>query len=219
MKTLFFVLPVFAFAQAGAIEGVATDKLTKAPVAGVRVRMTAAGEPGRYYDVTTDSSGVYRFESLPVGSYSPSVDRTEGYFPPDPMQMALRRIRLDVKEAETAKWDVELTPASVLRGRVYDPDGKPLPAAMILAHGVLFAKRLRFVFPAPTQHKLGVSRPRLGPLRGVETLCDISSVPRRFPLGVFCGSASACLNNGCLSPRHTQTPSNNSSFAATWFLG
>ena len=135
-KLLFLALPILAAAQQqGWIEGVAFNKLTKAPVAGVRVRMTAVSEPGKWYESVTDSNGAYRIEDVPAGDYSPSFDTPDGFYPPNPIELALRRTRIQVTD-RAAKFDVEITPASAIHGRLLDPDGRPVASAAIIAHPI-----------------------------------------------------------------------------------
>jgi hypothetical protein len=129
---LLFALPLFA--QEGAVEGVALNKLTKAPVAGVRVRLAFPTEPGKYYDGVTGADGKYRIENLPVGEYSPNITAPTGFFGPSVMEMAVRRTRVPVKEG-VARFDVEIVPASVIRGRVVDPDRRPVAKMVVLAVG------------------------------------------------------------------------------------
>jgi hypothetical protein len=134
MNKLLMLAALPLLAQEGAVEGVALNKLTKAPVAGVRVRLAFPTEPGKYYDGVTGANGKYRIENLPVGEYSPNITAPAGFFGPSVMDMAVKRTRVPVKEG-VARFDVEITPASVIRGRVLDPDRRPVAKTVVLAVG------------------------------------------------------------------------------------
>jgi hypothetical protein len=184
MKLLWCIaVPLLAAAQTGAIEGTAVNKLTKAPVPGVRIKVTDASDSSKYYNTATDASGAYRFSDLPVGKYSPWVEQAEGFFPPDPMQQALARVRVEVKDGETAKYDVEMTPASTLRGRIYDPEGKPFSQAWIIVQPVATVRigggrsdaEGRFSIPlAPGRYRM-----QIRPLKDTDRL-----IPTWYPNGM-----------------------------------
>jgi len=131
---LLFGLPILAVAQQqGWIEGVAFNKLTRDPVAGVKVRMTAwSSEPQRRYEAVTGYNGAYRIEDVPAGDYSPAFDAPAGFYGPNPMALARKRTSVHVGDGG-ARFDMEVTPASTIRGRLLDPDGQPVPGATIFA--------------------------------------------------------------------------------------
>jgi hypothetical protein len=132
MTLLFLALPVLAAAQPqGWIEGVAFNKLTKAPVAGVKVRMISS-EPERRFDAVTGGNGAYRIDDVPAGDYSPSFDVPAGFYGPNPMAQALKRTIVHVA-GRGAQFDVPVIPASSIRGRVLDADGQPVAGATVFA--------------------------------------------------------------------------------------
>ncbi len=132
LRTLLFALPILAAAQQpGWIAGVARNKLTQAPVGGVKVRMTLASDTAQRYEAVTDPNGAYRIEDLPAGDYLPAVDAPSGFYGPNPMDLALKR-KVHVTD-RGAQFAVEMTPHSAIRGRLLDPDGEPVAGAAIFA--------------------------------------------------------------------------------------
>jgi protocatechuate 3,4-dioxygenase beta subunit len=130
---LIITLPLLTAAQTqGSIEGIATNKLTKIPIAGVRVHMTAISDRTINFDTVTDGAGAYRIENVPPGEYSPSFDTPKGFVPQDPLKFLGKQPRVQVTD-DTAKYDFEIIPASAISGRLLDPDGNPVPNATITA--------------------------------------------------------------------------------------
>ncbi|MBZ5625152.1 MAG: carboxypeptidase regulatory-like domain-containing protein [Acidobacteriia bacterium] len=132
-KTLLLLtLPILAAAQQhGWIEGVAFNKLTKAPVAGIKLRMTSS-QPERRFEAVTDQNGEYRIEDVPAGDYSPAFDAPAGFYGPNPMELALKRTKVHVSN-RGVQFDVEITPASTIRGRLLDADGNPVVGSTVFA--------------------------------------------------------------------------------------
>ena len=60
-----FIIPVFALAQTGDIEGTVYQRSTEKPVAGADVRITETKHTQK-----TDENGVFRFTELPEGTYT-----------------------------------------------------------------------------------------------------------------------------------------------------
>ena len=96
------------------------------------MRLAVASQQGVYFDGVTGAAGAYRIESLPAGEYAPNITAPTGFYGPDPMDFATNRVRVRVKEGIT-KFDIEVTPASVIRGRVLSPDRRPLGGIIVYA--------------------------------------------------------------------------------------
>jgi len=127
------VLPILAFGQTpGSIEGVATNRLTKVPVPAVRIHMRAVLDRTVSFDAITDTVGFYRIENVPPGEYSPSFDAPNGFYVPNLLEFVAKDHRIQVTD-HAAKFDVEVSPASAIRGSVVDPDGNPVPGATVAA--------------------------------------------------------------------------------------
>ena len=60
-----FIMPAFAFAQTGDVEGTVYQRSTEKPVAGADVRITETKHTQK-----TDKNGVFRFTELPEGTYT-----------------------------------------------------------------------------------------------------------------------------------------------------
>lgn len=91
----------------GVIQGEITNALTKDPVSGARITLTAP-ELGSPRAVTANDSGVYRFADLPPGAYSLSVEATE-YKPFTRSDVALRgdrtlRVNLPLLPSDLSKY-------------------------------------------------------------------------------------------------------------------
>ncbi len=130
LRLIVFAIPLLAAAQEGAVEGLAFNKLTKAPVPGVKVIIAVRGEPGNYQEAVTGIDGKYRVDNLPPGEYLPNVNAPRGMFGPSPVDFAFKPIKISDKVVQL---DIPITPASIARGRVLDPDRKPVAGARLIA--------------------------------------------------------------------------------------
>lgn len=128
-------LAACAFAQkTGTVAGTIRDSVTKSGVAGVEVHLFDKDFESK--ETTTDSAGAFRLDRVPEGRYGLSLYR-EGYFAPLTEPMG----RLEVAFADGAyAIERELTPLATLRGRILDPDGHPLPNAIVRVDGSREAK-------------------------------------------------------------------------------
>lgn len=121
---LLLLLPVVAAAQPKCwVEGVAVNKLTKAPIAGVKVRLTPVSQGQDRLETVTDGNGQYRIDGVRPGDYAAAFDAPHGFYAPDPIEQITKRPRVHVTDAG-ARFDIEVTPASTIRGRVLDADGE-----------------------------------------------------------------------------------------------
>jgi hypothetical protein len=94
--------------------------------------MTPVSDRNIRLEVVTDGAGAYRIENVPSGEYSPSFDVPAGFSRPDPFASLVKQQRIQVTD-HAAKFDIEVTPASLIAGRLLDPDGNPISRANILA--------------------------------------------------------------------------------------
>ena len=108
----------------GAVGGIVRNSVTQAPVPHARVRLICESGPG--YVETTGDDGAFHFEKVEPGEYRIDVERsgfTAGEF--DVLHVA----------AGQATRDLTLTavPLAVLRGKVVDGEGEPVPGAQVRA--------------------------------------------------------------------------------------
>jgi hypothetical protein len=120
-----------ALAQSAAVvEGMVTDSVTHAGVAGVSVTLWRNQQS---YKATTDSSGTFVISGVNPGEYNYRFEK-DGYqehtFP------AFGQPRLRVGAAGTFRADGEIAALATVRGRVLDPEGKPAAkVGVVLAPG------------------------------------------------------------------------------------
>ena len=124
---LLFLFAIALSAQTGAVvEGTVTDSFTHKPLAGVTVTLDAHQEQrDESYTATTDASGSFRMVGIRPGEYL-SIYEKDGF---------RTQINDDIHAGigATARADMELAPLGILRGRVLDPEGKPIPKASVKA--------------------------------------------------------------------------------------
>jgi hypothetical protein len=111
-------------AQPGAVvEGTITNGITHVPVPEVNVTLQPRQQQtGQSYTVTTDTSGAFRILSVQPGDYT-FVSEKEGISEnPKPVRVSL---------GPATRIDAELDLLATLRGRVLDPEGKPVAKALV----------------------------------------------------------------------------------------
>lgn len=128
-RCFLLLCPLALLAQNGAtVEGTVSDKLTHAGLPGVHVALFT--EKGANYSATTDSSGAFRIPDVRPGVYSwsyqkPGFDSVE--LPPidePPLRIGL---------GGNYRLDGEIAKLTVMRGRVLDPEGKPVAGIRVQA--------------------------------------------------------------------------------------
>lgn len=130
-KLVLLALPLLAAAQQqGAVEGVVFNRVTKAPMAGVRVRMTHHTEHGRYYEGVSNAAGKYRIENVPAGLYAPSYEIPDRFLGPPSMDFYRQRVQVSDK---SVTFDIPIAPLATIRGRVLDPEKQPVADARVFA--------------------------------------------------------------------------------------
>ena len=132
--------------QTGRIEGVVLDAVSHQPVkkATVLINFTggargqaqpqsrqapvAPNTPPITPRITTDTTGTFAFDNLPVGLYQLVVIHQN--YPQARMGGARKSVQVSQGDAN-AKITVELVPGAIVTGRVVDEDGDPLGACRI----------------------------------------------------------------------------------------
>jgi Carboxypeptidase regulatory-like domain len=119
----------------GSIEGV----VTRAGAADVAARQLSGAivelKPGNT-SVTTDASGAFIFRNLVPGRYTISVKR-DGFIPQEDRSRGLTTSGLNITLGpglSIKNLELPMTPAPVLAGKVFDPRGEPLAAALVRAY-------------------------------------------------------------------------------------
>lgn len=112
-------------AQEGAtVEGTVTNTATHAGLPGVKVTLWT--QQAVHYDTTTDDSGSWRITGIKPGRYFSRFEKA-GFTDP-PQEGLLNLPALPIGAGGTPiHLDGALAPLAILRGRVFDPDGKPAP--------------------------------------------------------------------------------------------
>jgi len=110
-------------AQTGSVQGRVTETLRGKPVAGALVSVQSmASTPAAvrdFYTTVTDAHGRYQVVGLPPGKYSASATR-QGFIASPAF------VRPDLAAGQTVTLDLELTPCSVIAGRILDSLGEPV---------------------------------------------------------------------------------------------
>lgn len=119
-----FLCAIALSAQTGAVvDGTIINSATQGPVPEVEVTL---GPPplqsGPSYRVTTDTSGKFRISSVQPGEYRLICQR-EGF------DEKVQPVHVNLGPA--ARVDAELDPLATVRGRVLDPEGKPVARAPV----------------------------------------------------------------------------------------
>jgi hypothetical protein len=110
--------------KGGILEVTALDSLTRRPLAGAKASCRGLGWLRRGTAIA-DAAGVIRMRA-PAGSYEVAVwiDRC-----------ACWKSTEEVADGQTLKYDATVTPWTRVSGRAVDPDGQPVPAALVVLHG------------------------------------------------------------------------------------
>lgn len=119
---LLWIAPLLCAQDGATVEGTITNRVTQAPLGGVAVTLSMLGQPRNQYSATTDASGAYRIANVRPGPYQTQFEKS-GFLPPpktSPFEPGLR-----VASEKPIRLDLQLTPLATLRGRVFDPEGKP----------------------------------------------------------------------------------------------
>jgi protocatechuate 3,4-dioxygenase beta subunit len=124
---LLFLLPAALYAQTGAtVEGTVADPVTHQGVSGVAVTLWT--QKGTRYTADTDSSGSFRIAGVEPGEYRSRYEK------PGFQTLEMPRFgepTLQVGIGGSHRLNVEIAKFGILRGRVFDPEGKPAPGVSV----------------------------------------------------------------------------------------
>jgi 5-hydroxyisourate hydrolase-like protein (transthyretin family) len=112
----------------GAVEGTVLNTVTRLGVAGAEVEVSAEDGPV-HVSVITDAAGRFRADNLPSGKYTASVHH-DGFADPQSDGTAEAGFTIGTG-GEAAQIRVELMPRANLRGRLLDPEGKPMAGVRV----------------------------------------------------------------------------------------
>jgi Carboxypeptidase regulatory-like domain len=127
---LFLPVPT-AWAQSAAVEGIATNSLTGAPLPRVHVILRdPADTAATQYGALTTEDGKFSIQSIKPGTYAVTGSRM-GF-----VMASGARFTLSLN-AEDRNGDlrVKLTPVGAISGRVTDAEGNPLEGAAVIVEG------------------------------------------------------------------------------------
>ena len=94
------------------------------PIRKVLVRLTEDGaENAEVYETTTDAAGAFRFESVPRGEYTVTIERA-GYFAVGQQESATQVTVESAKEIAGLVYKMDA--AGVMTGKITDAEGEPL---------------------------------------------------------------------------------------------
>ena len=123
---LFFAVPLLAAQDAAVVEGTAFNRLTHAGLAGVTVHLAAPPQSSdTLYSATTDAAGAFRIEGVKPGEYVTRFEAPRGFQAPNFWDPQCRPFH--VAAGNPTRLDIPVAPLGSVRGRVFDPDGQPVP--------------------------------------------------------------------------------------------
>ena len=110
--------PLLLAQNNGAVVGTVVNSISGVGVPGMNVLLWAKGAQ---YEATTDDTGTFRIDEVAPGSYRSRYDKEEFV----PLQRD-KDLIVVTSAPEPVRVRVEMSPYATLRGRVLDPDGKPI---------------------------------------------------------------------------------------------
>ena len=116
-----FTLPGQTPPEGFTVAGNVVNSLTGTGIAGVNVTLT---NQFNRYDATTGTIGDFQIGAVKAGTYDASFQKA-GFFPADP-RFPLRPVQAG-PGTDSQHVQLEMVPAATLQGRVFDPEGKPVP--------------------------------------------------------------------------------------------
>ena len=126
--SLFLLAPLLPAQSGGAAEGVVTNSITHAPIAGVAVTLWTPQAVN--YNATTDQSGAWRITDMKPGRYRSRYEK-EGFSEPRRGGTGVDPMIAVGPGGNPVRLDAELVPFGSVRGRVVDSDGNPAPDAEV----------------------------------------------------------------------------------------
>ncbi|HVW07622.1 MAG TPA: carboxypeptidase-like regulatory domain-containing protein [Bryobacteraceae bacterium] len=119
-------------AQPAALEGTAVNAATGAPLSGVHISLvsvafgTSLPQPDDAYGAISDASGHYSIHNIRPGAYYLNPSHAGFVYAAEP------NLTLNSGQ-QTADFKIALTPEAVIRGRVLDESGDPVPNVSVVA--------------------------------------------------------------------------------------
>ncbi len=119
-------------AASGTISGVVLNRASGTPVRQVLVTLSTVGDKPLDAVTYTDANGAFLFTYVPPGRYRLSANR-RGYRPAWYGSNTTKRPPgiLPLKPGEARHIPLRIEPLASISGRVFDPDGDPLPFATV----------------------------------------------------------------------------------------
>jgi hypothetical protein len=127
LSALFFC--ILQAQDSGSIEGSVVDGATGAGVADVTVYF--GSDQGAHYDAVTDASGKFHIAGMKNGQYGSHFEKT-GYITQysGTNDSALKAVRIAAGQ-DPVRLRIELVGYATVRGRVLDPEGKPMAKSTV----------------------------------------------------------------------------------------
>lgn len=123
----FLLMPLMG----GSIEGRVTNRTTGAGIEGVRLTawiQNGPAPPSAIHEVVTGETGEFNIDDVPDGEYL-ILPAKSGFISKDAAQPASLRV------SGKTRVDFQMSPYPSLRGRVLDPDGKPVEGITVKVTG------------------------------------------------------------------------------------
>jgi len=127
VAVLLAAVAAFSIAQntppGGTVEGVVIDSVTGAGIGGASVVLR--GNQSGKYETTSDVAGHFKITGIAPGNYRTTANK-DGFWLPLDLANFLSDPGFRVASGDPVKLELKLNPFNSIRGRVIDPDGKPL---------------------------------------------------------------------------------------------
>ena len=143
LRPLLFAAILCTPAVGGSIEGRVTNSVTGAGIGDAVLSMWIRTERGVTQQATTDDTGAFRIAGIADGQYEIEVSK-DGFFGAD-----IAGPSPAIRVFGDTRFDLKMTPGAGLRGRVLDPEGKPVAGIAVKlgsAYGENTDEKGEFVF-------------------------------------------------------------------------
>src|ERR1035437_9477189 len=136
---LLIAVPLLAAQNGAVIEGTAFNRITRAGVPDVTIRLALAFEPGKQlHTAKSDAAGAFRIEDVQTGDYVATFDAPNGFLAPQGSDPACKPFHVGAG-GDSLKFQVPVMPLGKLRGRVLDGEGRPVPRVQVELFRVHFS--------------------------------------------------------------------------------
>lgn len=126
IRLFLFLLCSSLSAQQTGIQGTAVNAVTQQPLSGVHVRLVslAAGSVSGAWGALTNQAGAFSIAGMPAGRYV-LIPEARGFV------YVQKGVAVPVVTLKSGEWvadfKLQMTPHAVIRGRVLDENGEPMP--------------------------------------------------------------------------------------------